>query len=131
MTSTTEPVRYGTPITSAQAARALLREIRSPILGDVEKDSNPGHTLSRIYSDREEGRLYDMLSGGERHLADIALAIWSPHNPDGARISAIGGLDPTLRRKVVIVLAYLHLGREVYPEELDPEKFSWIFGDRS
>lgn len=87
-------VSYGEPITSGQAAKAILREIHSPILGDIEQDSGPGHTLQRIYREGPEGRLYDMLSGGERHLADIALALWSPHNPDGARLSAIGGLDP-------------------------------------
>lgn len=116
-------VPLGTPITTEQATLAVLRLIKSEILGDVNLDW-PGRTLSRIYGDKG---CYHMLSGGEKNLADIAFGIWNPK--EGARIGAIGGLDTSNRRKVIVILAYLHLGNDL-DFDLDPVQFRSMFGDR-
>lgn len=107
-----ERIHVGTPITSEQAARAVLKLIKSPMLGHIEADYNPGSTIARIMKGSNGGRIYDLLSSGERKLVDIARSIWNPQLPDGAPLSHLGGLDKDNRRKVIIILTYLHLGRD-------------------
>lgn len=102
--------RLGTPITTEQATAAVLGLIPSAMLGDISADPGLWRTFDRIYGDKD---LYRLFSKGERHLVDIAHAIWHPHDDErgpGARISKLGGLDPENRLKVMVVLAYLHLG---------------------
>lgn len=109
----------GTPITTEQAVIAVLRLIPSAMLGDVLADSGPGRTFERIYGDKG---CYALLSQGEKRLADIAHSIWRPKeaeaafDPGTAAVSVLGGLDPDTRRTVILVLAYLHLGRDVLLE---------------
>jgi hypothetical protein len=121
--------QIGIPITSEQATRAVLRLIKSPIIGDINKDAGPGYTLSRIKAKKHGGyAIYDSLSGGEKHLVDIALSLWSPHSPDGAELSALGGLDKDNRRKVLMVLFYYHLGSD-WPSSMTNEEFERTFAD--
>lgn len=119
----TADTSVGTPITATQAARAILREIRSPIVSDLEQDSVP-RALQRLSPD---GTIFPMLSRGEQRLIRIANSLWNPTGPHGADLADIGGLDRTLRRKVVIVLAYLHLGRDLVLDVDEPE-FDFTFG---
>lgn len=119
-------VPVGTPITTGDAVRAILREVKSPVLGNVELDSGPGHTFDRIYGHGRE--LYDMLSGGERKLVDVAWSLWRPG--EGARISDLGGLDRDRRRRVLIVLFYLYLGSDLPWNGIDEVDFQRLFGDR-
>lgn len=121
-------VPLGTPITTEQATRAVLRLLKTPIVGNVDADASPGTTLQRIKTERS-GLTYDLLSKGERRLVDIAYAIWRGDDTEGASIGAIGGLDRHNRRAVIIILAYLYLGRDL-ALELDEVAFARSFGDR-
>lgn len=122
-------VRIGAPITTEQAARGVLRMIDSPMVGNIELDRDAGSTINRLHKvDADTGRTpYTCLSKGERTLVDIAESIWRPGQ--GALLSAIGSLDRTNRRKVLIALFYLHLGQDldIY---LDADTFSEFFFDR-
>jgi len=119
--------RLGTPITTEQAVRAILRRVQSPVLGDIELDSGPGHTFRRIFDERDGLSIHDMLSDGERRLVDIAYSVWQGSDDEGARIAAIGGLDRDNRRLVLSALAYLYLGRDLSVAEVDPVRFRSLF----
>ena len=122
-------VPIGTPITSHQAALACLREIDSPIVGDVNADPNPGYTIQRLTTKDKDGHVaYDMLSSGERNLVDIAWSLWSEPTIDHhAEITALGGLDRTLRRKVLMVLWYRYMGHDLPIKDLDLAAFRKAF----
>lgn len=94
------------PVTQEQATAALLRLVRSPLIGNVDDDESCGATLLRIH----DGAIYERLSAGEQRLVDIACNVWSGREDFGARISAIGGLDVATRRRVLVVLAYYFCG---------------------
>lgn len=122
--------RIGVPVTVEQACRAILSMIDSPVMGDASLDASPGTTLQRLQKPHVEAdgaTAYDMLSRGERLLVDITTAIWRGPAEEGARISALGGLDRTLRRKVLMVLWYFYLGHDI-PIELDPDEWTSLFG---
>lgn len=116
--------QIGIPITTEQATRAVLRLIKSPIIGDINKDPNSGYTLIRLE------KIKHMLSSGEKHLVDIAHSFWNPRSPDGAQLSALGGLDKDNRRKVLIILLYFHLGSD-YPigTTMTNEEYAATFED--
>lgn len=118
-----DAVRVGEPITTVEATTAILRMIKSPLVGDVTLDQGPGQTIERL-----KKNCYPFLSGGERRLLDIAEGVWWPQHERGARIGAIGGLDPDNRRKVIVVLAYLYLGRDLSIFEMNSEEFFDVFG---
>lgn len=128
MASATTNVPIGTPITTAQAVRGILRLVRSPVLGDVDLDSGPGHTFRRLY---DGDRLYDALSSGEQRLVDIAFSVWRGGDKEGASVAAIGGLDPDNRRKVLIGLFYLYLGKDLPWNGIDGANFVELFGEAS
>lgn len=116
-----EPI--GTPITQRQATLAVLRMLQTPLVGDIEQDPNPGYTIKRI---KGEKGCYEYLSTGEKRLVDIAVALWTEPSNEGACINVIGGLDRTLRRKVLVVLFYLYLGRDLNIE-VDTVTFNDMF----
>jgi hypothetical protein len=115
-------VHIGTPITTEQATRAVLRLLNTPMVGDVDLDSSPGYTIQRI-----QEKSYHLLSTGEQRLVDIAWAIWSA-GQHGANLGVLGGIDHTNRRKVLMVLWYLYLGRDVPIVEYDTDQFVEAFG---
>jgi hypothetical protein len=94
-------------VSDAQATRAVLRLINSPVLGNVDADGSPGYTLARI----ERDGLEKMLSSGEQRLVRFARSLWGgPTTPDSANVGELGGLDRTTRRKVLVVLWFYYLG---------------------
>lgn len=99
---------WGYPITSAQFCWMVLKEIDSPIVGDLETYSEVAYAIQ--YCNKDE--VYPLLSGGEKHLVDIATSIWTGRN-QGDGITALSGLDKDKRRKVWIGLGYLLLGRDI------------------
>ena len=118
-------VALGTPITSEQAAFAVLRMIQSDLVGDVDRHRSAGVALAEI----DESGCYRALSAGEQRLVDIATAIWAPHSSSGARVSALGGLDLDRRRQVLVILAYLFLGRTSLDAlEAEEAEFGDMFG---
>ncbi len=117
-------IDYGTPISSQQAAGAILRMIKTPIVGNVDLDHDPGVTLNRLYDEP----LTHMLSGGEKRLRDIAKSVWN--GAPGADIAELGGLDRDNRRRVCIVLWYYFLGRDLLPEEFSVEEWSQVFSPK-
>lgn len=116
----------GTPITTEQATRAVLRLIKTPIIGDIEKDSGPGHTLVRL----TKPEVYRSLSRGEQALVDVAEGLWSGGDDRGARINILGRLDAHNRRHVIIILAYRYLGRDLSVLEVPEVHWHSLFGDR-
>jgi len=108
--------QVGTPITTAQACWAILKELNTPIVGDLEKYSSVGYALQGLH--REE--VWNCLSSGEKRLVSIAQGLYSnDENLEGSGVAALSGLDGTLRRKVWIIIGYLILGRDVldnFPE---------------
>lgn len=121
--TTTDRVTMGEPVTTEQAVRAVLRMIHSPIIGDVDLDTSVGALLRRVIDKAP------FLSSGEQKLVAIAESIWRGPVAAGAHISALGGLDRTIRRKVIIVLAYFYLGRDV-ALEVDTSEFAGMFGQK-
>lgn len=117
-------VRVGRPITEEQATAAILRLIRSPIVGNVDDAETCGDALLRIHGD-----CYPQLSSGEQRLVDIACAIWTGREDFGARIAAIGDLDHDTRRRVLVVLAYYYLGNDV-PLHASAADFDELFVGR-
>ena len=118
-------VDLGTPITAEQAARGVLRMIDSTLVGHVDRFSQPRVAVAWI-----DTHCYGSLSSGERYLVDVARAICCPGDDRGARLSALGGLDLTNRRKVLMALAYLHLGHDSIPAlEASVIEFSATFGE--
>lgn len=119
-------VHIGTPITTEQAARGILRLIRSPIVGDVDLDRDPGSTIARLEKfDSDIGTMpFACLSAGERRLYEIAKQVWQ-RSDEG--VGLIGGLDLDNRRKVLVALFYLHLGRDL-DVELDQDEFDELLG---
>lgn len=113
-----ERVDFGTPITSAQAARAILREISTPIV--ETKGGDIGLIFQALYAEP----VNSMLSGGEKRLRDIAKSCW---NGKGADIGELGGLDRQLRRKVWVILGYYFLGGDLPFEGFDGEQFTEVF----
>lgn len=122
-------VQIGTPITVEQAARAVLRMIDSPIMGDVSADSSPGHTFHRLHKQDDDAGAtpYDLLSSGEQKLVDIAFALWRAPYAEGACINVLGGLDRDARRKVLVVLTYFYLGRDLSLLEADQIEWRALF----
>jgi hypothetical protein len=101
---------FGDPVTTEQATWAILKEIKSPIVGDLEAYSTVAQALQ--YCMRKEN--LDCLSGGEQRLVKIAEGVFSQdENFAGSGVAALGGLDRDLRRKVWIILGYLYLGRDI------------------
>lgn len=121
-------VHLGTPITTEQATRAVLRLLQTPIIGDIEADSGPGHTLARLHKD---GAVYANLSRGEQALVDVAEALWSGGDDRGARINVLGRFDSSLRRQIVIILAYRYLGRDLSMIEATEAEFHAAFCGRT
>lgn len=125
-------ITIGTPVTTEQATRAVLRLIKSELIGNIEIDTSPGYTLHRIKAqDKDSLCIYDNLSKGEKRLVEIAYSIWSPAADyskvnDYADISTLGGLDRTNRRKVIMILAYYYLG-EVDFSDMDELSFQRTF----
>lgn len=111
-------VDVGTPITQLQATQAVLRMVDSAVM----PTGSPGVIFTKIY---DEGG-YDRLSSGEQRLVDIAFALWRGGDQEGARIGVLGGLDRTLRRKVLLVLVYYYLGRDL-PIGLSKSEFFDLF----
>lgn len=119
-------VHMGAVITTDQACRGILKLIQSPILGDIDLDANVGRTLARIVTEDPETGVtpFACLSTGEQRLVTIAQQVWC-HDEKGVGI--LGGLDKDNRRKVLIALFYLHLGRHL-DIEYDREQFIATFG---
>lgn len=119
-------VDIGTPITTAQAARGILRLIQSPIVGNVDLDRDPGSTIARLEKfDADIGTMpFACLSTGEQRLYEIAKQVWQGQDEG---VGLIGGLDRDNRRKVLIALFYLHLGRDL-DIELDHDAFDALLG---
>lgn len=115
--------RVGVPISSEQAALAVLRRIKSPVLGDVNVGSI-GHNLARAASDE----IFSLLSGGEQKLVRIAQAVYN--GSEVAPISYLGGLDRATRRYVLSVLVYFYLASDLSIIELDEDGFAIAFGPR-
>ncbi len=122
-------VALGTPITTEQATRAVLRLLKTPIIGDIDKDAGPGHTLARFHKD--DGAIYSHLSRGEQALVDVAEGLWSGSDDRGARINVLGRLDAGHRRHIVIILAYRYLGRDLSMLEVPEVHWQRLFGDRA
>lgn len=121
-----ERARIGTPITTNQACTAILRMIRSPIMGDVDLDRDAGSTLTRLHRvDPEVGSSpYESLSSGEQRLANMAQQIWQARDEG---VAVLGGLDRDTRRIVLMVLFYLYLGRDDAPIDLTRDAFEELF----
>lgn len=115
-------VPTGTPITTEQATRAVLRLLRSPLVGNVDVDTSPGYTLSRLMDEP----IHSMLSSGERRIVAIAKSIWNGP-PGGADIWELGGIDKHSRRTVLIVLWYLHMGDDRSALEISEEEWTRLF----
>lgn len=99
--------QIGAPITTAQACWAILKELKTPIVGDLEKYSSVGYALQGLH--REE--VWNCLSSGEKRLVNIAQGLYGgDENLEGSGVAALGGLDRDLRRRVWIILGYLILG---------------------
>lgn len=124
MNNTEEWIEYGTPISVDQAIYALLKMIKSPIVGDIDKDQMPSSSLHRI-----RDKCYDFLSGGEKKLVDIAQSIWMGPRPGGAHINALGGLDRINRRKVLLIMFYFYLGRDTPLDNLPANVFRLLHRD--
>lgn len=120
-----DPVRMGTPITTAEAVRAILRELKSPVIGDIDLDSL-GRSLERL---GREGTIYHVLSSGEQRLVDAATALWQAPMNDDPILLALGGLDPDRRRRLLVILFYRYLGRDL-DVEVDGNVFADMFADR-
>lgn len=122
-------VEVGTPITTEQATRAVLRMVTSPLVGLVDDAESPWQTIDRVKR-QGNGRVYEALSHGEKILVDVADAIWQGRSDAGASIGAIGGLDRATRRRVLVVLTYLHLGYDSHDElEASRTLFANLFAD--
>jgi hypothetical protein len=104
----------GEPITTDQFAWAVLSEIHSPVVGNLATYSTPGYAIQ--YCKRRE--VWSCLSGGEKHLVDIAHSFYSNAN-HGDGLIALTGLDKMLRRKVWIAIGYLILGRDILNTDLE------------
>lgn len=101
-------MKLGVPITTEQAVWAILVEINSPVVGDLRAYS---HTFQALdYCMKPE--VFGCLSSGEKRLVNIALSVHTA-NENGTGVAVLGALDPTLRRKVWLILGYLYLGRDV------------------
>jgi hypothetical protein len=105
--------RLGDPITTGQATWAILKEIKTPIVGDLTLYSSVGYALQHCV--KEE--VYACLSGGEKRLVNIAMGVHGGNEDyPGSGVAALGGLDRTLRRKVLLILFYLYLGHDLSQE---------------
>jgi hypothetical protein len=105
----------GDPITTQQAARAILAEIHSPVVGDLSLYDSVGAAFEYCL---KKG-VFDCLSSGEKRLVRIAHGVYGANESgEGSGVAALGGLDSTLRRKVWMILGYLYLGRDIHPSEL-------------
>lgn len=103
---------FGEPITTEQCTWAILKEIKSPVVGDLTTYSAPSYAFDYIF--KNDNQVFNMLSGGERRLVNIAFGIHSMReDASNSGIAALGGLDRTLRRKVWLYIGYLYLGRDV------------------
>lgn len=112
----------GDPITTEQCTWAILKEIHSPIVGDLEHYSSVGYALE--YCNRPA--VFNCLSGGEKRLVKIAQGVFSMNeNLLGAGIASIGGLDRDTRRRVWLYIGYLYLGREALSFATGPSPIDW------
>lgn len=111
---------WGHPITTEQFAWAILKEVKTPVVGDLTTYSNPGYAIQYCVKDE----VWNCLSSGEKRLVDIAWTVYS-NTPHGEGLSGITGLDSTLRRKVWIGLGYLVLGRDIFKDEDLTNTFDW------
>src|ERR1700753_1748351 len=103
-------MEFGEPISTEQFCWFVLKEIKSPVVGDLSVHSSPGYALA--YCKKDE--VWHCLSSGEKRLVDIAHAFWSNTNPQGSEgLIALSGLARALRRKVWVAIGYLILGRDL------------------
>lgn len=101
---------FGEPITTEQCCWAILKEIKSPVVGDLTKYSRIGYAFEYIYKD--DSKVYHMLSGGEKRLVRIAQGIHG-NNEDMGGVACLSGLDKDTRRRVWLYIGYLLMGRDV------------------
>lgn len=96
----TDKVYAGTAISTAQATRAILNLIKSPVTGTMSK-----RTIYKLVEDMgPSGTIYPLLSKGEQNLVKLALEIWGGSSP-------LGGIDLDNRRKVLLVMWYFYMGQ--------------------
>ena len=113
----------GRAVSTTMATGAILKLIKSPIVGDMSKDS-VARTIERL---DPEGDIYPGLSGGEKKLVRLALEIWRATDP-------LGGIDKDNRRRVMIIQWYFYLGEAEWKNaadltSMDPLVFKRIFGE--